>query len=148
MSIEVKNLVKSFDDKTVINDISFKVDDGEVLAIVGFSGSGKSTVLKLICGLIPYDNGEVITVPADYVTNGADIPRFFWRLFPPYSPEYFPAVVVHDYLCDIAENANNSKELYKKADIVFKECLTALGVNRLKILLFYNAVRLHHRLKC
>ena len=31
------------------------------------------------------DNGEVITVPADYVTNGADIPRFFWRLFPPYS---------------------------------------------------------------
>ena len=53
MSIEVKNLVKSFDDKTVINDISFKVDDGEVLAIVGFSGSGKSTVLKLICGLIP-----------------------------------------------------------------------------------------------
>ena len=94
------------------------------------------------------DNGEVITVPADYVTNGADIPRFFWRLFPPYSPEYFPAVVVHDYLCDIAESANNSKELYKKADIVFKECLIALGVNRIKTSLFYNAVRLHHRLKC
>lgn len=65
MSIEVKNLVKSFDDKTVINDISFKVDDGEVLAIVGFSGSGKSTVLKLICGLIPFDNGEVITSEGD-----------------------------------------------------------------------------------
>ena len=65
MSIEVKNLVKSFDDKTVINDISFNVDDGEVLAIVGFSGSGKSTVLKLICGLIPYDNGEVITSEGD-----------------------------------------------------------------------------------
>ena len=65
MSIEVKNLVKSFDEKTVINDISFKVDDGEVLAIVGFSGSGKSTVLKLICGLIPYDNGEVITSEGD-----------------------------------------------------------------------------------
>ena len=65
MSIEVKNLVKSFDDKTVINDISFKVDDGEVLAIVGFSGSGKSTVLKLICGLIPFDKGEVITSEGD-----------------------------------------------------------------------------------
>ncbi len=65
MSIEVKNLIKKFDDKTVINDISFKVDDGEVLAIVGFSGSGKSTVLKLICGLIPYDNGEIITSEGD-----------------------------------------------------------------------------------
>ncbi len=65
MSIEVRNLVKKFDDRVVINDISFKVADGEVLAIVGFSGSGKSTVLKLICGLIPFDNGEVITSEGD-----------------------------------------------------------------------------------
>ncbi len=65
MSIEVRNLVKKFDDKVVIDDISFKVDDGEILAIVGFSGSGKSTVLKLICGLIPYDNGEVLTSEGD-----------------------------------------------------------------------------------
>ena len=65
MSIEVKNLVKSFEDKVIINDISFKVNDGEILAIVGFSGSGKSTVLKLICGLIPYDSGEIITSEGD-----------------------------------------------------------------------------------
>ena len=65
MSIEVRNLVKTFEDKTVIDDISFKVDDGEILAIVGFSGSGKSTVLKLICGLIPYDSGEIITSEGD-----------------------------------------------------------------------------------
>lgn len=65
MSIEVKNLIKSFDDRKVIDDISFKVEDGEILAIVGFSGSGKSTVLKLICGLIPYDSGEVITSEGD-----------------------------------------------------------------------------------
>ena len=65
MSIEVKNLIKKFDDRAVINDISFKVDDGEILAIVGFSGSGKSTVLKLICGLIPFDSGEVITSEGD-----------------------------------------------------------------------------------
>lgn len=65
MSIEVRNLVKKFDDRVVINDISFKVADGEILAIVGFSGSGKSTVLKLICGLIPFDSGEVITSDGD-----------------------------------------------------------------------------------
>ncbi len=65
MSIEVRNLVKSFEDKKIIDNISFKVDDGEVLAIVGFSGSGKSTVLKLISGLIPYDSGEIITSEGD-----------------------------------------------------------------------------------
>lgn len=65
MSIEVKNLIKTFDEKKVIDDISFKVEDGETLAIVGFSGSGKSTVLKLICGLIEKDSGEIITSEGD-----------------------------------------------------------------------------------
>ena len=65
MSIEVKNLIKAFGDKTVINNVSFKVNNGETLAIVGFSGSGKSTILKLICGLIKPDSGEIITSEGD-----------------------------------------------------------------------------------
>ena len=65
MSIEVKNLVKIFDDKKVIDNVSFRVEDGETLAIVGFSGSGKSTILKLICGLIEKDGGEIITSEGD-----------------------------------------------------------------------------------
>ena len=65
MGIEVKNLVKSFDNKTILDNISFKVDDGKILSIVGFSGSGKSTVLKLISGLIEKDSGEIITTGGD-----------------------------------------------------------------------------------
>ena len=65
MSIEVKNLVKKFGDKTVIDNVSFKVNDKETLAIVGFSGSGKSTILKLISGLIEKDSGEIITSKGD-----------------------------------------------------------------------------------
>lgn len=61
MGIEVKNLIKKFDDKVVIDDISFSVEQGEILAIVGFSGSGKSTVLKLISGLIEKNSGEIKT---------------------------------------------------------------------------------------
>ncbi len=65
MSIKVKNLTKSFDGKKVLDNISFEVKDGETLAIVGFSGSGKSTVLKLICGLIEKDSGDIITSSGD-----------------------------------------------------------------------------------
>ena len=61
MSIEVKNLTKIFDERKVLDDISFKVKDGETLAVVGVSGSGKSTILKLICGLLTPDNGEITT---------------------------------------------------------------------------------------
>ena len=65
MSIEVKNLIKTFDEKRIIDDISFTVNDSETLAIVGFSGSGKSTVLKLICGLLTPDSGEIKTSEGD-----------------------------------------------------------------------------------
>ena len=65
MSIEIKNLTKSFKDKVILNDISFKVDDGEILAVVGLSGAGKSTILKLICGLTKPDSGEIILSQGD-----------------------------------------------------------------------------------
>lgn len=65
MSIEVKNLIKTFDERRVIDNVSFKVQDGETLAVVGFSGSGKSTILKLICGLLKPDSGEIITSEGD-----------------------------------------------------------------------------------
>ena len=65
MSIEVKNLIKTFDERRVIDNISFKVEDGETLAVVGFSGSGKSTILKIICGLLNQDSGEIITSKGD-----------------------------------------------------------------------------------
>ncbi|MDR1167654.1 MAG: ATP-binding cassette domain-containing protein [Heliobacteriaceae bacterium] len=63
--IEVKNLTKTFDNRKVIDNISFKVDSGKTLAVVGFSGSGKSTVLKLICGLLEKDSGQIITSKGD-----------------------------------------------------------------------------------
>ena len=63
--IKVEHLVKSFYDKIVLKDISFEVKDGETLAIVGFSGSGKSTILKIICGLLEADSGTIQTSDGD-----------------------------------------------------------------------------------
>lgn len=59
MALQIKHLTKIFDDKVILDDLSFEVKDGEILAIVGFSGSGKSTVLKLITGLIEPTGGEI-----------------------------------------------------------------------------------------
>ena len=59
MSINVENLTKEFDGKKVLDNISFKVEKGEILSIVGFSGSGKSTILKILCGLLQADSGNI-----------------------------------------------------------------------------------------
>ncbi len=60
MSLEVKNLVKTFDDKKILNNISFKIENGQTLGVIGFSGSGKSTLLKIISGILSLDSGEII----------------------------------------------------------------------------------------
>ena len=58
--IEFQEVTKSFDEEVVLKDISFKVQRGETLIILGESGSGKSTVLKLILGLIKPDSGRIL----------------------------------------------------------------------------------------
>ena len=60
MSIKLVNICKTYDDKGIFNNINLEVEPGKTLAIVGFSGSGKSTILKIISGLIDSDSGEVI----------------------------------------------------------------------------------------
>ena len=57
--IEVKNLTKSFNDNIVLNNINFKLFEGESLAIIGESGSGKSVLLKNIIGLLTPDKGSI-----------------------------------------------------------------------------------------
>ena len=57
--IEVKNLTKSFNDILVLKDINFKLFEGESLAIIGASGSGKSVLLKNIIGLLTPDKGSI-----------------------------------------------------------------------------------------
>ena len=59
MSIKVENLTKEFDGRKVLDNISFEVEKGEILSIVGFSGSGKSTILKILCGLLKADSGKI-----------------------------------------------------------------------------------------
>ncbi len=58
--IEVKNLSKSFAQKPSLKNISFKVEQGEVISIIGHSGAGKSTLLHCLNRLIEPDSGEII----------------------------------------------------------------------------------------
>lgn len=117
MSIEVRNLVKSFGDKKVIDDISFTVNDGEILAIVGFSGSGKSTVLKLISDLIEKDSGEIIT-------SGGDIAFVFQ-----YSA-LFDSLNVYDNIAFALHERKDLRKKYSEQEIrkIVNEKLELVGL--------------------
>ncbi|PSN13747.1 ABC transporter ATP-binding protein, partial [filamentous cyanobacterium CCP5] len=58
--IELYGISKRFGDNTVLKDIDLRVDTGEAVAIIGPSGTGKSTILRIIAGLLSPDAGEII----------------------------------------------------------------------------------------
>ena len=118
MGIQVKNLVKSFDKKKIIDNISFNVDDGKILSIVGFSGSGKSTVLKLISGLIEKDSGEIIT-------SGGDIAMVFQ-----YSA-LFDSLNVFDNISFALQERKDLRKKYTKKELqrIVAEKLDLVGLS-------------------
>jgi ABC-2 type transport system ATP-binding protein len=64
--IEVKHLTKHYGDKVAVNDISFTVEDGEILGLLGPNGAGKSTTMNMLTGYISSTSGQALI-------NGVDI---------------------------------------------------------------------------
>src|SRR5882757_7504563 len=58
MSIEVKNLLKVYGEQKAVNNISFKVEKGEIVGFLGPNGAGKSTTMKIITGYLQQTGGE------------------------------------------------------------------------------------------
>ncbi|MEI9809309.1 MAG: ATP-binding cassette domain-containing protein [Bacteroidota bacterium] len=58
MSIEVKNLLKQYGEQKAVNNISFKVEKGEIVGFLGPNGAGKSTTMKIITGYLQQSSGE------------------------------------------------------------------------------------------
>ena len=63
--IELKNISKVYGDKIILNNINLKINKGEFVTIIGSSGCGKTTCLKLINGLITPDYGQVFVNNTD-----------------------------------------------------------------------------------
>lgn len=59
MKVEVENISKQYNGKTVIDDISFSIDDNEIVAVVGPNGTGKTTILEIMMTLRSFDEGAI-----------------------------------------------------------------------------------------
>jgi len=71
-SIEFRDVVLAFDDRVILNRLSFKVMKGETKIILGGSGGGKSTIIKLVLGLLKPDEGQVLVDGEDITDYSED----------------------------------------------------------------------------
>ena len=73
--IEIHNLVKSFGDVKAVQDLSFRVREGELFAFLGVNGAGKSTTIHILCGQLAKDSGSVVIDGSDLDKNVDSIKR-------------------------------------------------------------------------
>jgi len=96
--IDVENLTKRYGDKVALNDISFSIDKGEVVGLLGNNGAGKSTIMNIITGYISATSGTVLV-------SGHEIGRKAKALigYLPEQPSFYPEMRVDEHLYFICE---------------------------------------------
>jgi ABC-2 type transport system ATP-binding protein len=71
--IDVKNLTKVYGTKTVVNNIDLRVREGDIYGFLGPNGSGKTTSIRMVCGLLPITSGSGTCLGFDIGTHARDI---------------------------------------------------------------------------
>ena len=59
MSLDVSSLIKKFGEKTVVDNLSFKIEKPGVFGLLGTNGAGKTTTIRMILGILEKDNGII-----------------------------------------------------------------------------------------
>ncbi len=100
MSIEVKNLSKIYGQQKAVDNISFKVEKGEIVGFLGPNGAGKSTTMKIITGYLQPDSGDVHVCGTDVLQHALETKKKIGYL-PESNPLYYD-MYVREYLDFIA----------------------------------------------
>ena len=101
MSIEVNKLTKIYGDQKAVDNISFKVQKGEIVGFLGPNGAGKSTTMKMITGYLEPDDGEAIVSGIPVSTSPIETKRCIGYL--PEANALYYDMYVREYLKFIAE---------------------------------------------
>ena len=108
--IEIKNVSKSYNGKNkALDNVSFNVPDGKIFAFIGHNGAGKTTLIKMIMGIIDFDEGEILINGNNIKTNPIKCKMDMAYL--PDNPDLYENMKAIDFInfvCDMYE-VNNEK---------------------------------------
>ena len=113
MSLEITSLNAGYDGTPILRDVSFAVDDGEIVGIVGRNGVGKTTLLKAIMGLLEPESGTVRFDGKDLTAEPANVHADSGIGYVPQGRDVFPGLTVKQNLT-IGEGIGGDGTLYEQ----------------------------------
>lgn len=119
--LELINYSKSYGNKVAVDNLSFKVESGDICAFVGPNGAGKTTTLKSICGILDFDKGDILIDGHSIKDNSILCKRILAYL--PDNPDLYEFLKGIDYLnfiCDIYNVGEERRDLIKKYGDLFE----------------------------
>ena len=121
--IEIKNVSKSYDGKKkVLDDISFKINNGEIFAFIGHNGAGKTTMIKSIVGILNFDEGDILINNKSIKREPIECKKMM--AYVPDNPDLYEnmkAINFINFICDMYEvNEEDRKERILKYSKLFE----------------------------
>ncbi|MCL4271986.1 MAG: ABC transporter ATP-binding protein, partial [Anaerolineales bacterium] len=130
LMLELRNVVKSYEDKPLLTDISFTVSQGETICLLGASGSGKSTILRIIAGLDFPERGAILLNNIDLAGTPPHL-RDFGLVFQDYG--LFPHLNVFDNIAFGLKMRNASVDEIKQRVTALLEQVNLSGFDSRRV---------------
>ncbi|HXG88305.1 MAG TPA: ABC transporter ATP-binding protein [Vicinamibacterales bacterium] len=127
--IEVQNLTKRYGTVTAVNDVTFRVEAGEILGFLGPNGAGKTTTMRIITGYMPATEGRVLVGGSDVFEKPIEAKRRTGYL--PETPPLYPDMTVREYLNFVARIKGVARrDIKSRVDDAMKKTWVADMANR------------------
>jgi ABC-2 type transport system ATP-binding protein len=121
--IEVQHLTKRYGPFTAVDDVSFRVEQGEILGFLGPNGAGKTTTMRILTGYMPATEGKAIVAGYDVFTHPIEAKERTGYL--PETPPLYPDMTVREYLTFVARiklaKPMTTAELRSRVDAAMKK---------------------------
>jgi len=130
MKITAKNLVKIYGDRSVVNDVSFEVNKGEVVCLLGPNGAGKTTTFYMVVGLVKPNKGQIFINDKDISTWPMNIRAKAGIGYLPQEASIFRKLNVEDNIKLVLEM--NDKLTVNEKSKKLEELLSEFGVLKLR----------------
>jgi ABC-2 type transport system ATP-binding protein len=129
MSLHIKHLTKIYGQQKALNDVSFSLEDGEIVGFLGPNGAGKSSTMKIATCYLPPTSGQVLVDGYDVVEEPLAVKRITGYL-PEHNPLYLD-LYVHEYLSFIGSLYGlRGKQLKMRVGEMIERCGLTLEQNK------------------